>query len=363
MRRTLPTLVSLTLAAGLAGCHGGGGTDTPEVAKKVREEALAPRPVTLIQPEVREERPTLELVGELRSDELVVVPAEVSGSVDRVLVDVGDTVTKGDALAWIDRKTWRVRLDQAEADLGAAVADLALAEKELARKKDLLSDRTISQAVFDRVQARYDLAVARVKRARAAHELARRNHDRSVVRAPARGKVAARLVDPGEWADVGSPVVRLSTGERIKVAFRVPERWVRKLAGLERFTFTVAGEDGPRTATLFSVSPVVEGRSRSFEVVGVTPNRDGVLRPGMFATVRLEAPRTIRSLWLPRTAVAAADMPEVMMVEDGRVVVRKVQTGRRQKGMVEIVDGLEPGDLVIEKLAGLTRGIPVKVES
>ena len=362
MRRTLPPILSLAVIV-MASCHGGGGTDTPEVAREVREKALAPRPVRLIQPEVREERPSLELVGNLRSDELVVVPAEVSGSVDRVLVDVGDTVEKGDALAWIDRKTWEVRLSQAEADLGAAVADLALAEKELARKKDLLSDRTISQAVFDRVQAQYDLAVARVKRAQAAHELARRNYDRSVVRAPAAGKVAARLVNSGEWTDVGSPVVRLSTGRRIKVAFKVPERWVRKLAGLEEFQFTAAGEDSPRTAKLFSVSPVVEGSSRSFEVVGIAPNPDGSLRPGMFATVRLEAPRATRSLWLPKTAVASADMPEVMMVEDGRVVVRKVQTGRRQEGMVEVVSGLSPDDLVIEKLAGLTRGIPVKVES
>lgn len=348
---------------GVAGCHGGGGTDTPEVARKVREKALAPRPVRLIQPEVREERPTLELVGELRSDELVTVPAEVSGSIDRVLVDVGDTVSRGQPLAEVDRRTWKVRLDQSEADLAAAVADLALAEKELARKKDLLSDKTISQAVFDRVQAQYDLALAQVKRARAAHELAQRNYDRSVVKAPADGKVAARLVDPGEWADVGTPVVRLTTARRIKVAIKVPERWVKKLAGLESFTFTVAGEDAPRTATLYSVSPVVEGSSRSFEVVGVTPNPDGALRPGMFANVRLEAPRATRSLWLPGSAVVASDMPEVMLVENGRAVPRKVQTGRREQGKVEIVSGLSPDELVIERLAGLTRGIPVKVES
>ncbi len=360
-RHTILPAAGLCLIV-LASCHGGGGTDTPEEARKVREEALAPRPVRLVRPEVREERPTLELVGTLRSDELVAVPAEVSGSVDRILVDVGDVVARGDALAWIDRETWKTRLAQAEAELGAAAADLALAEKELARKKDLLSDKTISQAVFDRVQAQYDLAAARVRRAQAVCELARRNYDRSVVRAPAAGKVAARLVNTGEWADVGTPVVRLSTGKRIKVVIKVPERWVRKLAGLERFQFTAAGEDTPRTATLHSVSPVVEGSSRSFEVVGVAPNPDGALRPGMFATVRLEAPRAVRSLWLPKTAVAAADMPEVMMVEEGRVVVRKVQTGRRREGMVEIVSGLSPDEEVIGNLAGLTRGIPVKVE-
>ncbi len=357
-RRLTVPLLSLAV---LAAACGGGGTDTPEVARKVREKALAPRPVRLTTPEVREEHPTLELVGQLRSDELVTVSAEVAGRIDAVLVDVGDSVTKGQPLAKIDRSTWKVRLEQAEAELGSAVANLALAEKELRRKRDLLSDKTISQAAFDKVQAQYDLAVAAVKKAQAANDLATRNWERSLVRAPSAGKVARRDVSPGEWTDLGEPIVELSTGQDLKVSARVPERFVSTFKGIQSFTFTV-GEEGPRlTARIFSIEPVVEGSSRSFEITGRTKNPGGKYRPGMFAKVRLEAPTVQRSLWLPRTAVIASDMPEIMLVEDGKTVVRKVQTGRRQHGKVEIISGLRPDEQVIADVAGLARGIPVKV--
>jgi len=357
MRRSKYALLSLAVFA--AAC-GGAGTDTPEVARKVRQKALAPRPVRLITPELREEHPTLDLTGQLRSDELVAVPAEVEGRIDAVLVDVGDVVSKGQPLAKIDRSTWKTRMEQTEAELGSAVADLALAEKELKRKKDLLSDKTISQAAFDKAQAQYDLAVAAVKRAQAANDLAERNYRRSIVRAPAAGKVVRRHVDAGEWADVGKPIVELSTGRGLKVSARVPERFASTFQGIRSFTFTVE-DSPPMTATIYSIEPVVEGSSRSFEITGRAKNPGGRLRPGMFAKVHLEAPAAKRSLWLPKTAVIASDMPEIMLAENGKTVVRKVQTGRREGGKVEIVKGLEPNEKVIADVAGLARGIPVKV--
>jgi len=358
IRRLSIPLLSLAL---LATACGGRGTDTPEIAKKVRERALAPRPVRLTVPELREEHPVLDLVGQLKSDELVAVPAEVAGRVDEVLVDVGDAVRKGQPLAKIDRSTWRTRMEQAEAELGSAVANLALAEKELRRKKDLLSDKTISQAAYDKAQAQYDLAVAAVKKAQAAQNLATRNWERSLVRAPSAGKIARRDVAPGEWADVGNPIVELSTGRGLKVSARVPERFASTFKGIESFTFTVGENGPPMTARIFSIEPVVEGSSRSYEITGRTGNPGGKYRPGMFARVHLEAPNATRSLWLPRRAVVASDMPEIMLVEDGKTVIRKVRTGRRQGGNVEIVSGLEPGEQVIADVAGLARGIPVKV--
>lgn len=357
MRRwTVMTLMILLAAA----CHDG-GTDTPEVAGKIRDEALAPRTVRLVEVEVREEHPTLELVGEIRADEMVPIPAEVSGQVERVLVEVGDMVHRGQELAWVDRTTYELRLHQAEANMAAAQADLALAKKELERKRDLLSDHTISQAAFDQVQAQLDLADARLAAARAARDLAQRDYDKSAVRAPAGGAVAKRMTAPGQWADLGQALIELATGNRVKVAARVPEDWAANLAGLKTLEFQVGASGQSRTAKVFSIEPVVEGSSRSFEIVGRTADSAGTLLPGMYAKVRLTAPNAVTTLWLPQTAVGASDMPEVMTVEDGRIVVRKVQTGRREQEMVEVVGGLTAGDQVIANVAGLARGLPVSI--
>jgi len=164
----------------------------------------------------------------------------------------------------------------------------------------------------------------------------------------------------GQWADVGAGLFELAVGDTIKVSARVPEAWAPELAGLEGFRFTV-GSSGPvHPAKLYSVEPVVEHASRSFEIVGTATN-DGSIKPGMFASVVLEAPTVKQALWLPAAAVATSDLPQVLMVEDNAIVYRKVRIGRRSDGLIEIVEGLSPDEAVIADVSGLNRGLPVLI--
>jgi RND family efflux transporter MFP subunit len=360
IRRRFPTVFAMTLLITvLAGCHGA-NDDDPAAAAEILVRALAPREVRLVSPEVRAERPSVQLVGEVRAFDTIAVSSEVAGKVDRVLAEVGDRIAAGTPLVEVDRETFRIYLQQAEANLAAANADLALAGKDLERKRDLRSDETIPQSAFDQAQAAYDLGAARVSAASAALDLAKRNYDRSVIRAPAAGAITQRLVVAGQWAEVGEGLFHLAIGERIKVSARVPEAWAPKLAGLEEFTFTV-GVSGPvHTAKLYSVQPVVEQASRSFEIVGTAAN-DGSIKPGMFANVVLEAPTAKQTLWLPATAVATSDLPQVLMVEDGAIAYRKVRIGRRSDGLIEIAEGLSPNEAVIADVSGLSRGLPVTI--
>ncbi len=360
IRRHTPIILSVTLLVTLfTGCHGS-DDDDPAAAAETLERALAPREVQLVTGEVREERPSVQLVGEVRAFDTVTISSEVAGKVDRVLVEVGDRVTAGTPLVDVDRETFRIYLQQAEANLAAADADLALAEKDLERKRDLRSDETIPQSVYDQAQAAYDLASARAAAASAALDLAQRNYDRSGIRAPSAGAITQRMVVAGQWADVGAGLLNLAVGDTIKVSARVPEAWASELAGLESFTFTV-GVSGPvHTAKLYSVEPVVEEASRSFEIVGTAVN-DGTITPGMFANVVLEAPVARQTLWLPVAAVATSDLPQVLMVEEGAIVFRKVRIGRRVDGLIEIVDGLSPDEAVVADVSGLSRGIPVTI--
>lgn len=356
-RRYAVVLSTILFLAVLVGCHGGDGDD-PAAAAEILEQALAPREVKLIRSEVREERPSVQLVGEIRAYDTVKISSEVAGKVDRVLVEVGDRVARGAPLVWVDRSTYEIYLHQAEANLAAANADLDLASKDLERKRDLRSDETIPQSAFDQAQAAHDLANARVAAAAAALHLAQRNYDRSVVRAPAAGSITTRRVVAGQWAEVGVELLTLAIGDKVKVSARVPEAWAARLAGLEDFTFTV-GSGGPaHPARLYSVQPVVNEASRSFEIVGTAAN-DGSMRPGMFATVVLEAPTAVQTLWLPAEAVATSDLPQVLMVADGAVVFRKVQIGRRDDGLIEIAGGLAADEEVIADVSGLARGLPV----
>jgi RND family efflux transporter MFP subunit len=356
--RTLTTLP--VLAFTLIACHPGGDNDVATAAA-AREAALAPREVRLVTAEVREERPTLELVGEVRPFDSIAVSPEVSGKVDAVHAEVGDRVRRDQPLAEVDRATYEIYLQQAGAELAAARADLDLAAKGLERKRDLLSDETIAQATFDQAKAGHDLAVARVSAAEAASSLARRNWERSLVRSPAGGSITERMVVAGQWTDVGQTMFRLAVGDTVKVAARVPASWAPRLSGLDGFDFWVGTSDQIRHARLYSVDPVVNESSRSFEVVGLADNTDGGVRPGMFANISLAAPGASRSLWLPVSAVATSDMSQVMIVEEGSITVHRVQVGRRMDGRIEIVGGLAEDQPVVADVSGLNRGAKVRV--
>jgi RND family efflux transporter MFP subunit len=362
--RTTTVIFLLTLALGisLAGCHGSSDDDTQGIkdAAEAVERALAPREVRLVSPEVREEQPSVELVGEIRAFDVVEISSEVGGKVDRVLVEVGDEVRSGQALVEVDRETFAIYLAQAEANLKAAEANLSLAEKDLERKKDLRSDETISQAALDQAQAGFDLASAEAAAADAALELARRNFERSLISAPAAGAITERMVVAGQWAEVGVPLLELALGGKVKVAARVPEAWVGRFTELERFSFTVGTDATAREARVYSLQPVVREASRSYEIVGTAAN-DGRLKPGMFANVTLTSPEARQSLWLPASAVATSDLPQVLMVEDDEIVYRKVRIGRRDADSIEIVSGLAEGERVILEVSGLTRGLPVTI--
>jgi len=358
-RRTPIILFASLIAPFLIGCHGS-DDDDPVAAAETLERALAPREVQLVTAEVREERPSVQLVGEIRAFDTVTISSEVGGKVDLVLVEVGDRVAAGTPLVEVDRKTFQIYLQQAEANLAAANADKALAEKDLERKRDLRSDETIPQSAFDQAQAGHDLATARLAAATAARDLTQRNFERSLIRAPAAGAITQRMVVAGQWAEVGTGLLNLAVGDKIKVSARVPEAWAPELAGLEDFTFTV-GVSGPvHTAKLYSVQPVVEHASRSFEIVGSAAN-DGSIKPGMFANVVLEAPTAKQALWLPAAAVSTSDLPQVLMVEEGAIVFRKIRIGRRADGLIEIVEGLSPDEAVVADVSGLSRGIPVTI--
>jgi len=240
--------------------------------------------VRLISPEVREERRSIQLVGEIRAFDSVAVSPEVAGKVEAVHVEVGDRVRSGQPLAEIDRSTYKIYLDQSEAQLLAASADLELAAKELERKRDLLSDNTIAQATFDQAKAANDLAKAQVQAAEAARSLAQRNWERSVVRAPASGAITRRSVVAGQWTDVGQSLFELAVGEKFKVGRAVPAAWAAQLSGLEGFDFIVAASAIARHATLYSIDPVVNESSRSFEVVGVPTTRTAPSGPACSPT-------------------------------------------------------------------------------
>jgi membrane fusion protein (multidrug efflux system) len=228
---------------------------------------------------------TGELVAPIRSD---LVP-RTAGRVGRVLVDEGQRVRKGQPLLELETDYLKLDLARAEADLARADAAAKDAERDFERKKGLATKGSVSQAAFDRSQAGAEQATAARAAARAALDTARQRLADAVLTSPVDGVVAARRTDVGERLGEGSVAFVVEQTAPLKLKFRVPERYLAAVKVGQTVKATVDPYPGTEfEGTLSLVGGSVDAATRTFLAEAEFPNRDGRLRPGLFARISLD---------------------------------------------------------------------------
>ena len=310
-------------ATGAGGGSGGGAQAAPIVVEThtVQTRALAD---------------DVSAVGSLVSNESVVLRPEVSGRIEAIRFRDGETVRRGAVLVELDAAVERAELQQAR-------ANLTLAESNFRRTQDLFGRKFVSQSSLD--DARAKLEVARAGLALAQARLARMQ-----IRAPFDGVVGIRSVSPGDFVQDGDELINLEDIATLKLDFRLPELYldrVRPGQALELSSDVLPGEI--HTATVEAIDPLVDAQGRAVRLRASLVNPDMRLRPGVFARVRLILAERAEVPVVPEAALVPApgNTQFVYRVEDGKVQRVSVTTGQRRDAMVEVVDGLAPGAVVV----------------
>ena len=228
---------------------------------------------------------TGEFVSPVRSE----LSAKMPGRVAHMYVDEGSRVSKGQPLLELESDYVRLNLQRAEADTARAKAMADDARRDVERKKGLIATDAIPQATMDRSQSAYDQANAAYQSAQATASLLRQQVADAVLRSPIDGVVAAKRTDVGQRLGDNTVAVVVAQTSPLKLRFRVPERY---LASVQRGQAVKASVD-PYPGQVFQgkvtvVGGVIDPATRSLLVETEFPNRDGKLRPGMFARVELE---------------------------------------------------------------------------
>ena len=369
----------LLLVIPLTGCSRNQGAEASEGQKA--------RPVAVEAAQVRDVRRQVDVVGTLAAREEVVVSAEVDGRVARLAHDLGDRVTAGEALIELDSEKLQYRaeaqraaLDQARARYGASAdadlpplekvpavvsttAQLAEAQQQLDRAKNLASRSLVSksdldtaQTRFDTAKAAHDSALASARQLRADIEaqssslrLAQRNLRDSVIRAPFDGYVAERLVSQGQYVQPLAPVMRIVRLQPLKLTAEVPEKfgpWIQ--TGRELAVKVDAFPGEVFTGRVVRISPSVNMRSRAIAIEGEIPNRDGRLKPGTFARVQITTDRVERAVTIPAAAAQSRyGTNRVFVVQNGQLLGKEIVLGDRLGDRVEIAQGLEAGTKIV----------------
>ena len=228
---------------------------------------------------------TGELVSPVRSELAVRLP----GRVGRVMVDEGQRVRRGQPLLQLETQYLELDVKRAEADLARARAAVEDAERDFKRKQDLIAKGSVSQAAYDKSHAAYDAAVAAVGSAEAARDLARQHLADSVLVSPIDGVVAERRTDVGERMGESSVAFVVVQTSPLKLRFHLPERYLSRVKPGQEVRAQVDPYPGETfTGRVSRINGVVDSATRTVSVETEFANRDGRLKPGLFARVELE---------------------------------------------------------------------------
>lgn len=326
---------------------------------------------------------TAPVIGRLVATRAGDVAARVAAPIDSYLVEVGDTVERGQTVVLLDDAVLAARRDQARAALAQAQAQLtsrqeqlALAEQGLARLEGLRSSAAFSQARFDDQRqaaaiARADLAAARaaIGRAQADFELARIQAERTQVAAPYAGTVVYRYLEAGAYAQSGQPLIRLVSDDALEIEADVP---ARRLAGIDpgtQVTFAfgeTVGAPQTRPARVRAILPEENPntRTRTVRFVPAFKAGDTRLASGQSVTVQLPVGARRDVLSVHKDAIVRqGDQAVVYLFNDGKAAVRPVQLGVEVGARFEVVDGLTGGELtVVRGNERLRPGQPLTIE-
>jgi HlyD family secretion protein len=363
-RRALPLVtagVVLVASALVVGCSK--EPDSGSVKGDARAAAARPAlTVALATPERIEWPQTLAANGNIVAWQEAVIGAELSGlRLTEVLVNVGDTVKRGQPLAKIATDAVLADLAQARASVTEAEAALAEAKANAERSKQLQSQGFISSQATIQVLTAEQTTAARLAAARARVQAEEVRLAQARIVAPDDGVISARTATVGSLTQPNQELFRLIRGGRLEWRAEVTGTELTKLAPGIRATLTTANGDKVEGAVR-AVAPSVDPATRN-GIVYVDLPANSAARAGSFARGEFELGRG-GALTLPQSAVVLRDgFAYVFLVNaDNKVVQSKVEVGRRLGDRIEIVAGLPPSVRVVETGGGfLADGDTVRV--
>ncbi|MBP0049400.1 efflux RND transporter periplasmic adaptor subunit [Marinobacterium sp. AK62] len=293
-------------------------------------------PAEVIRVEAQQLDTRISAVGVLEANESVMLSPEQSGRISQILFDEGEQVNAGQPLIKLDSAIYEAALEQAR-------ARVRLSQLEYERSESLLQKRVGSQTDRDG-----KLAQLQVDRAELA--LAQTRLDKMTVRAPFEGTLGLRQVSPGDFVSVGQSLVELADTSRLKVQFSIPERHLDKLSTGQTIDITVdAFRATPLKGTIYAIAPSVNPNSHNVQVRARVPNPEGTLKPGLFVRILIPVEQNDHALVVPEQAlILDGDKTFLMrMNEQQQVSLTPVETGARRYGEVQIVSGIEAGDVIV----------------
>jgi multidrug efflux pump subunit AcrA (membrane-fusion protein) len=349
--------------------------------------------------------------GDIMPKTQVTVYSKVQGWVDKIFGREGDLVKTGDVLVTLDAREAQAAVAQAQANLEAAKArlrlvkataaeavqsqiqqtkaNLDLAEADFKRAQELYEKNFIARQQLDEARTKYNvaksaydlalnslqqktweneiaLAEAQVRQAEATLKLTQAQLANLTITSPLNGGVTKRHVDPGTMVKDTTPILTIMDLAEVKMVVNVTEKeFVRLKKDQPVKVFVTAFPERTFPGRIEIITPALELQSRTAEIQIAIPNPGYILKPGMFGRVEITLRSQPQAVLAPIQAILNQDDKDyVFVVKDGQAYRRVVQKGLVKDTVIEIIQGLSPGELVVVSGQSLLReGMAVKIAS
>ncbi|MGZ5804627.1 MAG: efflux RND transporter periplasmic adaptor subunit [Xanthobacteraceae bacterium] len=336
-----------------------------------KQQAAGPPPptVTVANPVQKAVTDYDEYVGRFVALDSVEVRARVSGYLDQVNFTDGQLVQKGDLLFTIDARPFRNTLEQANANLTSARANLAFAEADLERGSQLARDKTITQQTFDQRTQAKRVAEANVAAQEAAVSQAALDLEFTTLRAPMAGRIGDRRVSPGNLITGGTAgnttmLASIVSMDPIRLEFTFDEAsYLRyqRLSKPDDDTTTGRRANLPVSLKLIDerefvhegyldfVDNTIDRASGTIRGRAVFSNSKNLFTPGMFGRIRIPASAQYTALLVPDAAIGTEQVKKFVYVvgADGTVAQKFIVSGQLVGDLRVVKEGVSATDRVV----------------
>jgi membrane fusion protein (multidrug efflux system) len=277
----------------------------------------------------------LRAIGTLQSDESVQISSEIAGRITEIPLVEGTPANVGDILVQLDDALAKAEVADAQARYNLAVGNLG-------RANSLAKSGNVTERARDE-------ATTNAETTRAALELAKVRLAKHTIRAPFSGTAGIRKVSPGAYVEAGAAIVNLEKIDTLKIDFKLPELFLAQVKNGQTIEISVDALPGRTfTGTIYAIDPHIDINGRALNIRARLENPDLILRPGLFARIRVKGQVKRNVLVIPEAAIVPrGDDKIVYVIRNGQAIEAKVSLGARRDGLVEVTDGLTEDAMVV----------------
>lgn len=338
-------LIMLFIASGiiLQGCK-----DTPVENKKKNEISVTTQDVTLSN--IKKQYNYSGTVSSLKKSTL---STRIMGQIDKVLVNEGDVVSKGQLLISLRSNDISAQKSQVEANILAAEAGFKNAESDYKRITSLFESKSATQKELDDITTHYKMAKAQLTAAKKAKIQVEETLAYANIKAPYSGVITDKFVDAGDMANPGMPLLAIEAPGLFEVITRVPETEVNIVEKDDAVSVKLKNSEEIINGVISHISPSSRFSGAQFEariLLLPTPEQKDLIRSGMFANVSLKKGNDKKILVDNKLIVNRGQLTGIWTVgTSGSALLKWVQLGKKYAHQTEILSGISTGDKLILK--------------